>query len=417
MTNDFDLQFLLASPSRLPLCIHKGDGCYVYDADGRRYLDFVSGLGVNALGYNHPNLTKVLQEQAAVCVHTSGLYAHPYQGRLAEALCRLSGLDCALFTNSGAEAMEAALKLARCYGEACGRQKTRVVALRGSFHGRTRGALAVNGQASFHDPFAPYGMEVSFVEPDDLDGLEAAIDSRTAALVLEAVQGEGGVYPLSETFLVKAREVTRAHDALLIADECQCGLGRTGKYFAYQWAKITPDIVTVAKPLAGGLPLGAAVFTEAVRALFPAGMHGSTFAGGPLACRMGLEFLMLMPELLAHVRLLGEMLRAGLIDMQRRYPVVRAIRSKALMLGIELQASGDRFVRAALQRGLLINCTQERVLRLLPPFILTEEQAKEGLRILDEVLAQGESGIDDSLKPHRAGPRHVREESTVACSK
>lgn len=387
MDNTDSSRFLLPNPSRLPLCIERGEGCYVYDASGRGYLDFVSGIGVNALGYSHPRLTSAMTEQAALCVHTSGLYGHPYQPQLAAELCRRSGLDRALFTNSGAEAMEAALKLARCYSEARGAGKTRVVALRGSFHGRTRGALAVNGQASFHDPFAPYGLPVTFVDRDDIEGLAKAVDAQTSALVLEAIQGEGGVHPLTDEFLRTAREVTLAHDALLIADECQCGLGRTGKFFAFEWAGIQPDIVTVAKPLAGGLPLGAAMFTEAVSAAFPAGMHGSTFAGGPLACRLGVEFLGMLPDLLPRIRCVGETLRDGLEALRRRHGVIREVRQKGLMIGIQLDRRGYDFVLRAMDRGLLINCTQETVLRLLPPFVLSCEEAVKGLRTLDEVLA------------------------------
>jgi acetylornithine aminotransferase/acetylornithine/N-succinyldiaminopimelate aminotransferase len=246
--------------------------------------------------------------------------------------------------------------------------------------------LAVNGQASFHDPFAPYGLHVTFVDRDDIEGLEKAVDGQTCALVLEAIQGEGGVHPLTDEFLRKAREVALARDALLIADECQCGLGRTGKLFAFEWAGIQPDIVTVAKPLAGGLPLGAAMFPEAVSATFPVGMHGSTFAGGPLACRLGVEFLSILPDLLPRIRCVGETLRTGLEVLRRRHGVIRGVRSKGLMIGIQLELSGDRFVRRALEQGLLINCTQDTVLRLLPPFVLSCEEAEKGLRILDEVL-------------------------------
>lgn len=378
---------LWANPRRLPLTIDSGSGCYVFDDEGRRYLDLVSGIGVNALGHNHPRITAAILEQSQRCVHTSNLYAHPYQSALAHELCRLAGLDRALFTNSGTEATEAALKLARCYGRSLDAAKTRVVALQGSFHGRTRGALAIAGQACLYEPFAPYSTEVTFVAPNDAAALDEAVDDSTAAVILEPVLGEGGVRPLSQTFLRAARDATRRNGALLIADECQSGLGRTGAHFAFQWSGIQPDIVTIAKPLAGGLPLGAVVFSELVHESFPPGTHATTFGGGPLACRVAIEFLAVVDGLLPNIRRVGDQIRAGLGEIRHRRKAIREIRSRGLMIGIELDRAGEGFVHRALERGLLINCTQENVLRLLPPYILTAEQASEGLEILDEVLA------------------------------
>jgi acetylornithine/succinyldiaminopimelate/putrescine aminotransferase len=379
--------YLLAHPRQMPLTIHCGSGCHVFDAAGRRYLDLVSGIGVNALGYNHARIQASIADQARLCVHTSNLFDHPYREPLARELCRISGLDRALFTNSGTEATEAALKLAWCHGRRLDQGKTHLVALRGSFHGRTRGALAVAGQPALRDPFAPFAVDVTFVGPNDEAALHAAVTSRTAAVILEPILGEGGVWPLTDGFLRAAREVAERHNALLIADECQTGLGRTGEHFAFQWAGIQPDVVTVAKPLAAGLPLGAVVFTEAVNAAFPPGTHATTFGGGPLACRVALEFLAAAADLLPHIRQIGEQLRAGLEELQSRRGVIREIRCRGLMIGIQLDRSGHPFVQRALDRGLLINCTQENVLRLLPPYILSTPEAEEGLQILDEVLA------------------------------
>lgn len=381
-----DTQFLLPNQRQLPLTIQSGDGCYVFDTSGRRFLDLASGLGVNALGYNHPRITAAIVEQARLCIHTSNLYLNCYQAPLARRLCALAGLDRALFTNSGTESTEAALKLARCYGRARGEAKTQLVALRGSFHGRTRGALAVGGQEWLRGPFAPYAAEVSFVAPDDEPALAAAVTGRTAAVILEPVMGEGGIRPLAHGFLRSAREAALCHDALLIADECQCGLGRTGAAFAFEWAGIQPDIVTVAKPLAGGLPLGAVLFNERVARTFPDGAHATTFGGGPLACRVALEFLSEMEDLLPRIRNVGERLRAGLLDLQSRHEAIREVRGAGLMLAMELDVPGRPYVLRALERGLLINCTQENVLRLLPPFILTDQQADEALGILDAIF-------------------------------
>ncbi|HLK49600.1 MAG TPA: aminotransferase class III-fold pyridoxal phosphate-dependent enzyme [Bryobacteraceae bacterium] len=379
--------YLLPNARRLPLSIHSGDGCYVFDGEGRRYLDLVAGIGVNALGHSHPRITAVIAEQSALCIHSSNLYSHPHQAKLAGVLCGLAGLDRALFTNSGTEATEAALKLARCYGRKRETGKIHAVALNGSFHGRTRGALALAGQAALREPFAPFATEVTFVNPNDETALGAAVSGRTAAVILEPILGEGGVRPLTANFLRAAREITRRHDALLIVDECQTGLGRTGDDFAFEAAGIRPDIVTVAKPLAAGLPMGAVLFSEAVNDSFPSGAHASTFGGGPLTCRVALEFLEILRDLLPHIRHVGRQMRAGLEEMRSRRPIIQEIRSRGLMLGIQLDRPGHGFVRRALDRGLLINCTQENVLRLLPPYIISCEQAQQGLEILDGVLA------------------------------
>ncbi|MCZ7383908.1 MAG: aminotransferase class III-fold pyridoxal phosphate-dependent enzyme, partial [Candidatus Methanoperedens sp.] len=299
--------------------------------------------------------------------------------------CAISGMDRAFFSNSGTEAMEAALKAVRAYGRARG-GKVRVVALLNSFHGRTFGALAVTGQPKLREAFEPFGGEVTFVEPNDDAALGRAVGEDTAAVVLEPVLGEGGIYPLDVRFLQRARELTTDSGALLVADETQCGLGRTGKHFAFQWAEIRPDVVVTAKPLAAGLPIGATLFTESAARHLPLHAHGSTFGGGPLACRVALEFLSLVDDLLPHIREIGAELRRGLDELQRRHPAITEIRSKGMMFGIQLSRPGQSIVLAALQRGLLLNCTHDTVIRLLPPFILTSAQAQEAVRILDEVL-------------------------------
>jgi acetylornithine/N-succinyldiaminopimelate aminotransferase len=365
----------LANPRRQPLTITGGDGCYVTDDSGNRYLDLVSGLGVNALGHNHPRITKILAEQQSI--HTCALYAHPYTEPLAAELCRISGLDRALFTNSGTEATEAALKLVRCYAP----NRRKIVAIQGGFHGRSRGALSVTGQASLQDPFAPYSLPVTFVPANDEAALCAAFDADTVAMILEPILGEGGVVPLTDHYLQLAKDVCRSHDALLVADECQTGLGRTGKHFAFQWAGIQPDIVTAAKPLAGGLPLGAVMFSNAVAERFPASGHGSTFAAGPLACRVALEFLQEMESLLPHIAEVGETLRATLSQFGQ-------VRGRGLMLALPLDRPADPIVTAARQAGMLINCTQTTVLRFLPPYILQAEQVADAGAILERAISK-----------------------------
>jgi acetylornithine/N-succinyldiaminopimelate aminotransferase len=377
---------LLQNYERLPLVVECGRGCYVFDEHGKRYLDVIAGIGVNALGYCHPRITTALIEQAQLCVHTSNLVSNRYQGELAERLCALSGLDRAFFSNSGTEAMEAALKAVRAYGRAVDEKKIRVVALDNSFHGRTAGSLEITGQPALRCPFAPFGGAVSFVAPNDEEALAAAGGEDMAAIVLEPVLGEGGIYPLTERYLQRAREIASASNALLVLDETQCGLGRTGKHFAYQWAGIRPDIVVTAKPLAAGLPLGATLFMESAAQFLPAHSHGTTFGGGPLACRLALEFLSVIDGLLDHIREIGADLLCGLRDLAKRHPAITEIRAKGMMIGIQLAVPGHSIVRAALERGLLLNCTHETVLRLLPPFILTREQAHDAIRLLDEAL-------------------------------
>lgn len=313
-----------------------GDGCYVCDDTGRRYLDLVSGIGVNALGHNHPRITRAIQQQSARLIHASGLYTHEYREPLARELCRLSGLDRALFTNSGTEATELALRLLRHYHP----DRPQIIAMRGSFHGRSRGGLSVTGQAKFRAPFEPFTQSVTFVQPNDEAALEGEFARDVAALILEPILGEGGVIPLTDSYLQKARALCNAHGALLIVDECQTGLGRTGKVFAYEWAGIQPDIVMVAKPLAGGLPLGAVMFSAAVAERFPASSHGSTFAGGPLTCRVALEFLEEMQSLLPAIERAGESLRAEL-------ELFGGVRGKGLMLAMPLDRPGDAIVAAA----------------------------------------------------------------------
>lgn len=384
-------RFLMNTYRRPPLVFTRGRGCYVYDHRGRRYLDFLGGIAVNALGHAHPAVIRVLRRQAARAIHISNLYHNEFQGPLAEQLAACSGMDRVFFTNSGSEAVETALKLARAYAK----QKTngapcvRLLALEGAFHGRTFGALTVTAAAKYRDPFAPLVPDVTFVRFNDVADLEAKFDNRVCALILEPIQGEGGIQPLSETFYSRARQLCTAYDAALIVDEIQCGLGRTGRWFAYQKFPERPDLVTVAKPLAAGLPLGAVLARENFAAAFTPGLHGSTFGGGPLVCAVALAVLRTIQRerLLENVRARGTELLAGLHDLAGRFRCIREIRGEGLMLGIELETEAAPYVEQALARGLLLNATRERVLRLLPPYILTQAQVRTFLNRLADVLA------------------------------
>jgi acetylornithine/N-succinyldiaminopimelate aminotransferase len=384
-------RYLMTTYQRPPVVFTRGQGCYLYDSRGKKYLDFVGGLAVNALGHAHPRLVRVVRDQVARMIHISNLYHHPYQGPLARKLATWSGMDRVFFCNSGTEAIEGALKLARLTARKRGATgKTRILALENSFHGRTMGAVSITHAAKYREPFEPLIPGVDFVRVNDAAELATKFDDTVCAVVVEAMQGEGGVYPLSGPFWTKARELTTQYGAALIADEIQCGLGRTGRPFGYQRYIGQPDIVVVAKPLAGGMPLGAIMARgEFAEALTP-GLHGSTFGGGPLTCAVALEFLATIEDedLLENVRERGTQLRAGLSRLAARFDFIREVRGEGLIVGAELAVEGRAYVTAAFARGLLINCTHDRVLRFLPPFIVSEKQIEDCLKGLAVVLEE-----------------------------
>jgi len=389
-----EAQFLVPTYDRSPVLFERGRRCYLYDSTGKRYLDFLGGIAVNALGHSHPALRRALTEQSRRLFHVSNLFYHPYQAALARRLTRLSGLDRAFFTNSGTEAIEGALKLARAYarlGSPNGhRPRWRILAVENSFHGRTCGALAATGQAKYRAPFEPLLPGVRFVRFNDVADLERKVDSSVCAVLLEPIQGEGGICPVTPAFFARARALTRRHNALLIADEIQCGLGRTGRWFAYQGYGIEPDVVTVAKPLAGGLPLGAILARERAALAFQPGSHGTTFGGGPLACRVALAFLETVERerLLPHVRRVGAYFRERLEELREKYAWVKEVRGQGLMLAMELTRPGKDIVRRALERGLILNCTHDTVLRFLPPYIIEPRHVDTAVAILADVFAR-----------------------------
>lgn len=380
---------LLPTYGRRPLLIEHGEGCYLFDDAGNKYLDFITGIGVNALGYGHPAILRPLREQAGLCIHTSNLHRHPYQGELAARLAAWSGLDRVFLSSSGTEAMEAALKAARARANRNGRTRHRIIALENGFHGRTAGALAITGQSKYRDPFLPLVPDVVFIPANDEASLASAADETTIAIVAETIQGEGGIHPLSESFLKAIRTTADKRDALWIADETQCGLGRTGERFAWQRYPNAgrPDIAVTAKPLAGGLPLGATMFSESAGAAITEGMHGTTFGGGPLTCRVAIAFLDEVDRLLPSIRLHGAYLHDQLRQTLAGSPLVREIRGHGLMAGIELTVNGEDYVRRALDGGLVINCTHGNVLRLLPPYVASLAEIDRACATLRNVLA------------------------------
>ncbi len=387
---DLERQYLLQNYARYPLVLARGKGCYVYDLEGRRYLDLLSGIGVNALGHAHPRILKVIRQQAGLLVHCSNLYYHQYQGPLAKRLAEASGLARVFFANTGTEAIEGALKMAHSHGRAIHPEKFEVIALDNSFHGRTMGALSITGQAKYRQDFEPLVPGARFVPVNDTAALEAVAGERTAAIVIEIIQGEGGINPLGQEFVAKARELADRYNALLIMDETQCGVGRPGTYFAYQRLDphVLPDVAVAAKPVACGIPMGFILANERAAASIRPGMHGTTFGGGPLACRVALEFFQILDELLPSIRAVGAYFRHSLDKLAARHAVVKDVRGFGLMLGLELTVPGKQAVLDAMAAGLLINCTHDTVLRFLPPYILTERQVDQATRILGKVLAQ-----------------------------
>jgi len=385
---ELEQQYVLPTYRRFPLILRRGKGCYVYDADGKRYLDLIAGIGVNALGHAHPRILNVIREQAGLLIHCSNLYYHDYQGPLAQRLAQLSGLQQVFFCNSGTEAVEGALKIIRARGRRISPEKHQVVALENSFHGRTFGALSITGQPKYRQEFEPLLPGIAFVPRNDLAALEAAVGPHTAGILLEWIQGEGGICPVEPAFARRARELADQFDALLVFDEIQCGLGRTGRYFAYQLAEppVVPDITVVAKPLACGLPLGAIVAGPRAAPALGAGMHGSTFGGGPLACRVALEFLDILGELLPSIYQVGGCFRMQLAELARHFGFVKEVRGCGLMLGMELEIPGRQIVLDALAEGLLINCTNDTVLRFLPPYIITEPEVDRAVKALARVF-------------------------------
>ena len=385
---DLERAHLFQNYARYPLALKRGKGCWLYDLGGRRYLDLISGIGVNALGHAHPRITRVIREQAGLLIHSSNLYYHEYQGPLAKKLAETSGLDRAFFCNSGTEAMEAAIKILHAHGRKIHPGKYEIIALENSFHGRTVGALALTGQPKYRADFEPLMPGVKHILLRDEAALETAVTERTAGIVVETIQGEGGIYPISADWLRKARALADRHNALLVYDEIQCGIGRPGVHFAYQLHQpaIMPDVVTMAKPVACGLPLGAVIANEKAASAIAPGMHGTTFGGGALACRVALEFYDILEELFPQMRQVSAQLFDGLNELKRKYSIIKDVRGAGLMIGVETEFPCKHFVQIGMEQGLLFNVTHENVLRMLPPYILGEKEAAKALKGLARIF-------------------------------
>jgi acetylornithine/N-succinyldiaminopimelate aminotransferase len=391
-----EAKLLLPTYERNPLLFVDGAGMYVIDEKGDRYLDLLSGIGVNALGYGHPAVTRAIEQQSRKLVHTSNLYYHTGQAELALRLTEKSGMDRAFFCNSGTEAWEAALKLARAYstlkrseGHTMG---TKFLALDNSFHGRTMGAVSTTSKDKYREPFQPLVPGVEFVRFNDVDHLRASFSNEVCAVLLEPIQGEGGIRPVSQEFFATARELTHSTGALLIADEIQSGLGRTGKWFAYQQFGIQPDVTTLAKPLAGGLPLGAMLCSEEASHGIHAGLHGTTFGGGPLACAVAIAVIDTMEQdgLLNNIEQTGAYFKHQLHELAGAHESVVDVRGMGLMLAMEMESTelAKKIVAKMLEQRILINRTSDTVLRFLPPYIIGREHVDMAIAALNDILSE-----------------------------
>ncbi|MBS1815800.1 MAG: acetylornithine transaminase [Acidobacteria bacterium] len=386
-----DSQYLLPVYARYQVVMERGEGVYVYDTDGNRYLDLMAGLGVNGLGHAHARMVKAMAEQAAKMVHLSPQYSSKASVDLAQRLCELSGLSSVFYSTGGSEAVEGALKLARAYGHKnFGAHKHRVIALNGSYHGRTYGSLSVTGQSKYRSDFEPGLPGIDFVDREDLAQLEAAVSGDACCILLEPILGEGGVHELSHEYLKRARDLANRHSALLIFDEIQCGLGRAGDWFAYQASGVRPDALILGKPLGGGLPLSALVVDRDLVNTLGVAKHGSTLGGSPMACRMGVEFLSVMEDdnLLAQIRETGAVLKRELEKLAATSPIAVEARGRGLIQALELNVPGRPIVEAGLKEGLMLNVVQGHILRFLPSFLLTPEHVMEAIPVITRLLEQ-----------------------------
>src|SRR5580698_5142514 len=391
-----EARLLLATYERNPLLFERGEGVFLFDEKGERYLDLLSGIGVNALGYGHAAIEEAIVRQGRALIHTSNLYFHEGQAELALRLTEQTGLDRVFFANTGTEAWEAAMKLARAHagllrseGKTIG---TKFLALEQSFHGRTFGAVSTTYKAKYREPFGPVVPGVEFVRFNDVSDLRAKFSTEVCAILVESIQGEGGIRPLTQEFFAEARALASTTGALLLVDEIQAGTGRTGKWCGFQHSGIEPDVVTLAKPLAGGIPLGAILCTEEAARAIHAGMHGTTFGGGPLACAVAVAVIDAIEKegLLQNATEVGDYFQAQLRSLAGRHDAIVDVRGKGLMLAAELDSAdlAKLVVAEMLKRRILINCTSDTVLRFLPPYILKREHVDTAIRALDQILTE-----------------------------
>ncbi|MDD5454812.1 MAG: aspartate aminotransferase family protein [Candidatus Ratteibacteria bacterium] len=384
-----DQKYIVPTYAGKTVAFSHGKGCKLWDVEGKEYLDFLSGIAVDGLGHSHPKLVKAIQKQAANLIHTSNLYLIANQIELAKILVENSFPGKCFFCNSGAEANEAAIKFARKYGHTKAQNKDEIITMTGSFHGRTYGALTATGQEKFHKGFEPMLPGFKYAQFNDIESVKGSITSKTCAIMLEAIQGESGVNPAKEEFLREIHSLCNEKDILLILDEVQCGMGRTGKLFGYEHYGIVPDMVTLAKSLGGGVPIGAVIANENVSSCISPGNHAATFGGNPLAAKAAVVTLKIILEegLLENATAMGNYLKDKLHDLKNKYAFIREVRGKGLMLGVEVNYSSKEILKECMDKGLLVGTAGENVVRFLPPLIIQKQDIDKGIKILEGVLA------------------------------
>lgn len=376
------MSYLMNNYARIPVRFVRGKGVFLYDEKGIEYLDFIAGIGVNSLGHSHPKLIEVIKNQSEKLIHVSNLFENPWQEELAEKLVKEFHTSAKVFfCNSGAESVEAALKLARKYWRDKGKNKWKFISFEKSFHGRTYGSLSATGQPKLHTGFEPIVPGFSYAKLNDIDSVYKLIDDETAGIIIEVIQGEGGINEASKEFLEKLQNLVEDKNILLIIDEVQTGIGRTGKFFAYQHFNLTPHIITLAKGLGGGVPIGAVLAVEEVAESFTPGSHGSTFGGNPLACSVASVVVDEVKKILSHVEEVGRYFKEKLISLNKG-----KVKGKGLMLGLETDTECKEIVLKAVENGLVINCTAGKVLRFLPPLIVEKDHVDMAIDILRKIL-------------------------------
>ena len=415
LIRDYDQNYCLQVFSLLPIAITKGKGCYVYDTEGRKYLDMIGGIAVNCLGYGNPKLVSAISKQAKDIIHVSNYYHIPQKSELAYRICRSSFADKVFFCNSGAEANEAAIKLARSYFYYKSVNKYEIITADMSFHGRTMGTIAATGQEKFSKPFAPNVPGFVHVPFNDIDAMADAVNPRTAAIMLELIQGESGVHPADKEYILEVKKLCQEKGILLIFDEVQTGVGRTGKMFCYQNYGVTPDIMTLAKGLGGGVPIGAMCCTNEVATGFKVGDHGSTFGGNPLACAAGNAVMEVFEEqgIIDNVRDVSDDLFDKLNKLRAKYNCIRSVRGMGLLIGIEfddtITAQGMR--EQLMTMGFLVSAIGKSTIRLAPPLIITKQQAGSFIKALDKILknVSGPKNVFDKIKGAFPSKNQVKE--------
>ncbi len=387
---NLEKKYIINTYTRYPVVLEKGKGCWVYDIQGKKYLDFLAGIAVNNLGYSHPEIIKTINQASKNLIHTSNLFYLKPQIELAEYVSRITNKGKVFFANSGAEANEAAIKLARVYGNQFSPPRRNIITLKNSFHGRTIATMSATGQKKYQKGFEPIIPYFKYITPNNIKEAEKAINEKTSAVIIEFIQGEGGVFPLDREYVKNLYKLCKERKVLFIADEIQTGCGRTGYPFAFYIYKVVPDIITIAKGIASGLPMGIMVARNEYAKLLKPGMHASTFGGGYLISSVALKTLKIITskEFLSHIRKVSKYFINRLNYLKEKYKFISQVRGTGLMLGLVLKIECKEIVQKCLERGLILNCVQNNVLRFLPPLIVTEKEIDTGINILDKVFAE-----------------------------